>query len=68
LLYINVYTLFASYSSTYSFPHHLPLPLVTTISIPTTSLWAEPVLPSYSLICRRKIIKNKMRNMTFLVV
>jgi hypothetical protein len=51
-----VYTLFASYSSSYPFSYHLPSP------------WTEPVLPSCSLIFRRKNIKDKKKSMAFLLV
>jgi hypothetical protein len=42
-IYINVYTLFALYSSSYPFPHYLP-------SIPSPSPQTEAVLASCSLI------------------
>jgi hypothetical protein len=57
-----VYTLFAPYSSSYLFPHHLP-PL-NSANTTRLNLSHPPVLQ----FCRRKNIKDKKRSMTFLLV
>jgi hypothetical protein len=45
-IYIHVYILFAPYSSSWSFPQHMPLQPVQTPTLPTP----QPILPSCTLI------------------
>jgi hypothetical protein len=51
-IYICVYSVSAPHSPSYTFPHHLPLPMLSTPH-------AGPVPPSSSLICRRKKKRKK---------
>jgi hypothetical protein len=64
-IYIHVYTLFTSYSSSCLFPCHLSSPTVATSpALIGQNLFIPPVL----WFCRIKIIKDKKRNMMFLLV
>jgi hypothetical protein len=60
-IYIHVYTLFASCSSSCSFPLHFPSSTSANPPIPKQNKFC----PSIFLFCRRKSIKNKTRNMMF---
>jgi hypothetical protein len=60
-IYIHVYTLFAPYSSSYPIPCHLLPPTGANHSPPP---WTEPVPHNFE----EKNIKDKTRNMTFLLV
>jgi hypothetical protein len=63
-IYIHVYTLLAPYSSPYPSSHHFPSPQWCQSPQPRKNLFH----PSVLWFCRRKNIKDKMRNMKFLLI
>jgi hypothetical protein len=65
-IYIHMYTLFAPYSPTYPFLHHLlQSPVATSL---THHVQEELICPPVFWCCRRKYIKDYKKNMAFLLV